>query len=400
MYSQAWSPTPSTTASAPELRAQNRSPDPAAQVHLARGGAVEQGIARDDVVLGQEQHIVGRLDDDAAARKSLADIVVGVADQFERDTRRQERADRLPGGAGERDVDGVVGQTLGAVAPGDLGAEQGADGAVDVAHRQLQPHRVRVLERALGELDERRSRAWSRPWSWSRTPPALRQLARHGRPSGTAKIGVRSSPLLFQCATPGVGVEHLGVADRLVDAAEPELGQVLRMSSAMNRKKFSTNSGLPLNRARSSGFWVATPDRAGVEVADPHHDAARHHQRRGGEAELLGAEQRGDDHVAGGAHAAVALHGDAVAQPVEHQRLLGVGQADLPGRAGVFEATSAAPRRCRRRSRRSARRRRAPWTPPPRRCRRRRELTSLTWMRASELAFFRSWISCARSSIE
>ena len=30
-------------------------------------------------------------------------------------------------------------------------------------------------------------------------------------------------------------------------------------SSAMNSKKFTTNSGLPLNRARSSGFWVATP---------------------------------------------------------------------------------------------------------------------------------------------
>ena len=73
-------------------------------------------------------------------------------------------------------------------------------------------------------------------------------------------------------------------------------------------------------------------------MADPHHDAAGHHQRRGGEAELLGAEQRRDDDVARGAHAAVALHGDAVTQTVEHQRLLGVGQADLPRRAGVFEA--------------------------------------------------------------
>ena len=27
----------------------------------------------------------------------------------------------------------------------------------------------------------------------------------------------------------------------------------------MNMKKFSTNSGLPLNRCRSTGFWVATP---------------------------------------------------------------------------------------------------------------------------------------------
>ena len=110
------------------------------------------------------------------------------------------------------------------------------------------------------------------------------------------------------------------------------------MSSAMNRKKFSTNSGLPLNRGPQFRVLGGDADRAGVEVADPHHDAAGHHQRRGGEAVLLGAEQRGDDHVARGAHAAVALHGDAVPQTVEHQRLLGVGQADLPRRAGMFEA--------------------------------------------------------------
>ena len=73
-------------------------------------------------------------------------------------------------------------------------------------------------------------------------------------------------------------------------------------------------------------------------MADPHHDAAGHHQRGGGEAVLLGAQQGGDDHVAGGAHAAVALHGDPVPQAVEHQRLLGVGEADLPWHAGMFEA--------------------------------------------------------------
>ncbi len=129
--------------------------DPAAQEDLAGGGAEQQGVACDHVVLGQEQHVVGRPDDDAATRKALADIVVGVADQLEGDTGRQERADRLARRAGERDVDGVVGQALRAVAAGDLGAEQGADGAVDVAHRQLEPHRMRVLERPLGELDQR-----------------------------------------------------------------------------------------------------------------------------------------------------------------------------------------------------------------------------------------------------
>ena len=78
-------------------------------------------------------------------------------------------------------------------------------------------------------------------------------------------------------------------------------------------------------------------DRARVEVADAHHDAAADHQRRRGEAELLGAEQRGDDHVAAGLHLPVGLHDDAVAQPVEQQRLLRLGEAELPRRAGVLQ---------------------------------------------------------------
>ena len=60
-------------------------------------------------------------------------------------------------------------------------------------------------------------------------------------------------------------------------------------------------------------------------------------QRRGGEAELVGAQQRADGHVAAGAQAAIGLHGDAAAQAVEHQRLLGFGQADFPGAAGMGE---------------------------------------------------------------
>ena len=83
-------------------------------------------------------------------------------------------------------------------------------------------------------------------------------------------------------------------------------------------------------------------DRAGVQVALAHHDAALGDQRRGREAELVGAEQRADDDVAPGLHLAVGLHADAAAQAVEHQRLLRLGQAQLPRRAGVLDR---APRR-------------------------------------------------------
>ena len=98
----------------------------------------------------------------------------------------------------------------------------------------------------------------------------------------------------------------------------------------MYSKKFSTNSGLPVKRSRSSGFWVATPTGQVSRWQTRIMHAARHDERRGGEAELLGAEQRGDDDVAAGLQLAVGLHDDAVAQAVEQQRLLGLGQAELP----------------------------------------------------------------------
>ena len=111
-----------------------------------------------------------------------------------------------------------------------------------------------------------------------------------------------------------------------------------RTSCAMNRKKFSTNSGVPVNFLRSSGSCVAMPDRAGVQVADAHHHAAHHDERRRGEAVLLGAEQRADDDVAAGLQLAVHLHDDAVAQLVEHEHLLRLGEPELPRQPRVLEA--------------------------------------------------------------
>ena len=120
------------------------------------------------------------------------------------------------------------------------------------------------------------------------------------------------------------------MADRLVERAEAELGEVLADLLGDELEEVHDElrlAGEPRAQLRVLG---RDADRAGVEVADAHHDAAGDHQRRGGEAELLGAEQRGDDDVAAGLELAVDLHDDPVAQAVEQQRLLGLGQAELP----------------------------------------------------------------------
>ena len=119
--------------------------------------------------------------------------------------------------------------------------------------------------------------------------------------------------------------------------AEPELGHQLP-------DVLGDEAEIVLDELRLAGEFLAElrvlrghADRAGVQVADAHHDAARHDQRRGRKAEFLGAEERGDDHVAAGLELAIHLDDDAIAEAVEEQDLLRLGEPELPGDAGVLD---------------------------------------------------------------
>ncbi len=57
----------------------------AVEEDFAAGCAVEDDVADEDAFLGQEAGGLGRIGDDAAAGEALAEIVVGVAFEFERD---------------------------------------------------------------------------------------------------------------------------------------------------------------------------------------------------------------------------------------------------------------------------------------------------------------------------
>lgn len=166
----------------------------------------------------------------------------------------------------------------------------------------------------------------------------------------------------------------------------------------MNSNEVHDEVGVP--GVLGTEFRVLRRDahRTGVEVAGPHHHAAGHHQRCRGETELLGAEQRADHDIAAGFELAVDLDDDPVAQPVHQQRLLGLGQAELPGASRVLDRRE----RCRagaavvaEMSTTSALALLTPaaTVPTP------TSATSFTWMRATGLAHFRSWMSCLRSSM-
>ena len=106
---------------------------------------------------------------------------------------------------------------------------------------------------------------------------------------------------------------------------------IRRTSSATRKKNSITCSGWPAEALAQLRVLGRDADRARVQVAGAHHHAAGRDQRRGGEAHLVGAEQRGDDDVAARLQLAVGLHPDARAQVVQDERLLRLGEPDLPG---------------------------------------------------------------------
>ena len=142
----------------------------------------------------------------------------------------------------------------------------------------------------------------------------------------------------FPVALGGVDVQPVNPTGHLVDGAKTQPGhdgpQVFG-DEAHQPDQVLGFAGELFSQRRVLG---GDTHRAGVQVADPHHDAPQRHQGDGAEAELLGAQQAGHGHVMSGfARPAVALQHHPVTQTVLYQGLLGFAQSQLPGQAAVAD---------------------------------------------------------------
>ena len=144
-------------------------------------------------------------------------------------------------------------------------------------------------------------------------------------------------PLRLPVGDRGPRVEPVHLADHLVDRAETELRH--QFAEFFGEHEEEVDDVLRLAGELLAELRILGGDahRTGVEVALPHHDAAHHHQRRRGDAKLLGSEQRGHRHVLRSADHAVGLHDDPTAEVVHDEHLVGFGEAELPGQAGMHD---------------------------------------------------------------
>ena len=267
-----------------------------------------------------------RIDDQPGARESLAHEVVRVAFESHRDASRHERAEALSGRSGELQANRVVGKPLRAVTSRDLEAKPRADRPVHVPNREVQFDRLLPLQRVARPRDDLIVERLVEPVILRTDPPPDCGLRDVGRVQHLREIDARGLPVRQGVAH----LETIDTADHLVDGAEPELRHQLAHF-------FGDEPEVVLDELRLAGELLAQlrilrgdADRAGVQVADAHHHAARHDERRRREPELLGAKQRRDHDVSAGLELPVDLHRDAIAQVVQHQDLLRLGEARAP----------------------------------------------------------------------
>ncbi len=219
------------------------------------------------------------------------------------------------------------------MALGHLVAEHGPDGALGVPDRQVEHEPTAVLEHVGGAVDQL-------------AVEVLLELVVLRDGADTRLVGgeLRADEdrreveaVRLPVLDGAVDVEQVVAADDLVEAAVAERREELAHLLGEELEEVHDELRLAGEARAQLGVLGRDADGAGVQVADAHHDAAFDDERGGGEAELLGAEQRGDEHVAAGLHLSVDLHGDPVAQPVEHERLLRLGEPELPRGAGVLQ---------------------------------------------------------------
>ena len=245
---------------------------------------------------GDDAGVVGRAhDDQRAARQALADIVVGLAVEVERDAgargRRRSSGRRCRSACTVMRVVGQARHGRSAWRPRPTawrrpcGRRCGSASRCATGSPRLE-RRLRLRDQlAVEHLVER--------------------VVLRARSGGSRRLGLRracgrarekSRPLRLPVVDRRVACRAGRIcADHLVEACgSPVAAMHLAHFLGDEEEVVDDVLGLALEALAQHRVLRRDADRAGVEMALAHHDAAGGDQRRGGEAELVGAEQRAD----------------------------------------------------------------------------------------------------------
>mmetsp|Transcript_13636 Transcript_13636/g.39086 ORF Transcript_13636/g.39086 Transcript_13636/m.39086 type:complete len:503 (+) Transcript_13636:715-2223(+) len=310
---------------------------------LARAPGREEAAARRAVEARvAHNHRLGRLepdlapdrvDADAAAVHRLADVVVCVSAHLEIEPVEAGEAEGLARAALEDEVDRAAPAAV-PVRLCDLAGDARGGGPVRVCDRRVDGHVLVRLDGSLDVLPREQlvvERVRLRPRvGHLRLPRAV--VPHVGHLADVAEVEVGS---LVQ--RPLALAQQVGAADDLVEGGVAEvrehlprlLGDVDEEAEHVVRHAHELPAQRLLLRRDADGAVVC--------VADARDDAADRDHRDGAEAKLVGAEQRAHHHIVPRLEASVHAEHHAVAQVVEQQRLVRLGEPELPRPSRVLD---------------------------------------------------------------
>src|SRR3990167_3991623 len=271
---------------------------------------VESHVADKDVLFRHEGRLLGRVDDNFAAGKALAHVVIRVAFQGEAYSARQERAEALAGRSREHEPDRILRQAFGAVLSGQVATQDSSHRPIHIADRHLDDDGLRLPQR-------RGYKGKQLLIKHIRYPVILfgNAVDRHFRPylrpvENSAEVeapGLVVSYGIFH-------VEHFTVTHHILDRAESELRHQLAHLLGDEPKEVDHVLRSALELLPELRVLRRNAYGTGILVADAHHDTSHDDERRGGKSILLRSEQSSDHHVTPRLQLAVRLHDDPVAQ--------------------------------------------------------------------------------------
>lgn len=117
-------------------------------------------------------------------------------------------------------------------------------------------------------------------------------------------------------------LKAIGASDHFLDRAEAHLRHEL--TQLLSNKSHEIHHMLWLTGKLSAQPRVLRGDasRAGIQVANPHHNATGRNERPSRKTKFLCAQQCGDHHIAPGLELTIRLHRDARAEIIQHERLV------------------------------------------------------------------------------
>ncbi len=306
---------------------------PAPNVEAAAGRAIEHGIAANGVGGGIKLGDGRRDEDDLAAAHALADIVVALPGELDADAPDEERAEALARAAAEVEFERAVGQPFVAVAVGDLAGELRADTAVGVADLVFEAGLAPGLEAALGILQD----------DLVERPVLELVVALPGVEPGAGVVEFRHGQEAGEIEQVGLGMvgylallEVIGAPDDLVEGARPDAGEILANLLGHGVEEEDDVFRRALVLGAKGLVLTGDTDGAGVEMALADVDAAGGDERRRAEVEFLRAHHGGHEDIEAGLHAAVGAQSHAIAEAVEEQDLVRLGEAEFPRAARIL----------------------------------------------------------------